>query len=140
MARKRAPAPKRATPPGARIRLLLLALVAVAFVNGLPDGFTFDDLTIVRDDLRLESPSRIGEVLTAGHWGRTSDVYRTLVRLSFAVQRWIHGPSPSWYRAANVALQGLVTLLLLEWLLSLDFASGTSAWAAALFAVLPIHV
>ena len=140
MARKRSPAPVRPDPSRTRLRLVLAALVAVAFLNGLPNGFTFDDLTIVRDDPRLESPSRIGEVLTTGYWGRAGDVYRPVVRLSFAVGRWVHGPSAPWFRVVNVLLHALVTCLLLEWFLALGFRFATCAWAAALFAVLPVHV
>ena len=141
MARRRVPKPSAPREPSlARARALLVLLALLSFANGLPNGFTYDDLSIVRDNPRLESPSGAVQILKVGYWGETSDVYRPVVLLSFAVQRWIHGPSAPLLRAANVFLHALVVLLLLEWLLALGLARAPSVAAAALFAAMPIHV
>ncbi len=120
-------------------RALLALLVVLVFANGLPNDFTYDDLNIARDNPRLESPASAGQLLTTGYWGPTSDVYRPVVLVSFAVQRWIHGTSAPLLRAGNVLLHALVVVLLFEWLLALGLDRAASLAAAALFAVMPIH-
>lgn len=122
-----------------RVRVVLLLLAIVPFLNGLPNDFTYDDLHVVRDDPRLEGPSRAGELLTTGYWGDSSDVYRPLVLLTYAVQRWAHGPNAAAFRAVNVLLHAGVTLLLLELFLALGFRETSCVAATALFAVMPIH-
>ncbi len=122
----------------------LLVLLAVAvFLNGLGGDFTYDDKSIVRDNGRIESPSRAGEIFTTHYFGgsmATGTNYRPGLLLSFALQRWVHGGRPFWFHAVNVALHAGVTLLLAAWLLRLRFPRGAVLAAAALFAVVPIHV
>ncbi len=140
VARRRARnGPELRPPDRRRLRFLLFLLAVVPFLNGLPNDFTYDDLPVVRDDPRLAGPSRAGELLTTGYWGDSSDVYRPLVLLTYAVQRWVHGPSPAAFRAVNVLLHAGVALLLLELFLALGFRERSCAVATALFAVMPIH-
>ena len=54
---------------GRRATLALLLLAVVPYLNALTAGFTFDDGVVVRDDPRLASPERAGELLTSGHFG-----------------------------------------------------------------------
>jgi tetratricopeptide (TPR) repeat protein len=115
----------------------------VPFLNGLGGDFTYDDKPIVRDNGRIESPSRASEIFTTHYFGgsmATGTNYRPGILLSFAVQRWIHGNRPFAFHAVNVALHAGVTLLLAAWLLRLRFPRGAALAAAALFAVAPIHV
>lgn len=140
MARRRVAKPVTPTASSAAPARVLLALLAVlTFANGLPNDFTYDDLSIARDNPRLESPASAGQLLTTGYWGPTSDVYRPVVLVSFAVQRWIHGTSAPLLRAGNVLLHALVVVLLFEWLLALGLDRAACLAAAALFAVVPIH-
>jgi len=121
---------------------VLLALLAVAvFLNGLGGDFTYDDKSIVRDNGRIESPSRAGEIFTTHYFGgsmATGTNYRPGILLSFALQRWVHGGRPVWFHAVNVALHAGVTLLLAAWLLRLRFPRGAVLAAAALFAVVVV--
>ncbi len=122
---------------------ILVVLAVVPFLNGLGGDFTYDDKPIVRDNGRIESPSRIGEVFTTHYFGgsmATGTNYRPGVLLSFALQRWVHGNRPFWFHAVNVALHVGATLLFAAWLLRLRFPRGAALAAAALFAVAPIHV
>ncbi len=122
---------------------LLVVLSVVPFLNGLGGEFTYDDHPIVRDNTRIESPSRVGEIFTTHYFGGSMAMgtnYRPGVLLSFAIQRWIHGNRPFWFHAVNVALHAGVTLLLAAWLLRLRFPRGAVLAAASLFAVVPIHV
>jgi len=118
-------------------------LAVVPFLNGLGGDFTFDDKTIVRDNPRLASPERAGELLSSHYFGgplSTAKNFRPIVLLSYAVQRWTTGTDPFAFHAVNVALHAVVTLLLAAWLLGLGMPRAPSISAAALFAVVPIHV
>ena len=127
---------------GRRATLALLLLAVVPYLNALTAGFTFDDGVVVRDDPRLASPERAGELLTSGHFGAplaTAKNYRPVALLTFALQRWTTGKDPLPFHAVNVALHAATTLLLAAWLLSLGMPRGPSLAASALFAALPVH-
>ena len=141
MARKRVAEAGLPPPPSrTRTRILLFLLAVLPFLNGLPNDFTYDDLRVVRDDARLESPARVVEILSSEYLSDSTGLYRPVTLLSYAVQRWVQGPSASGLRLVNILLHAAVTLLLLEWLLALGLDGRVSAAAAGLFAVLPIHV
>ncbi len=122
----------------------LLALLALLpFLNGLSADFTFDDKVIVRDNPRLSSPGRVGEIFTSHYFGgplSTAKNFRPVVLLSYAVQRWTTGTDPLPFHVVNVALHCGTTILFAAWLLSLGMPRRASIAAAALFAVVPIHV
>src|SRR5437867_3207942 len=77
-------------PRGPRRLLFALgvALLAVLpYVNGLGNGFTFDDVAIVANNPRIRSLHGLGQVLTTGWWGGTkpaSLLYRPLTMATFA--------------------------------------------------------
>ncbi|MGE5345634.1 MAG: tetratricopeptide repeat protein, partial [Acidithiobacillales bacterium] len=127
-----------------RLEALLLALVAVLpFLNGLPADFTYDDKLIIRDDERIAEPSRVREIFTTQYFGgplTSAQNYRPVVLLTYAVERWIHGNRPMYFRAVNIALHAAATVALAAWLLALGFPRGPSLAVSALFAVVPIHV
>jgi tetratricopeptide (TPR) repeat protein len=127
-----------------RLEALLLALVAaLPFLNGLPADFTYDDKLIIRDNERISEPARIGEIFTTQYFGgslSSAQNYRPAVLLTYAVERWLHGNRPPLFRAVNVALHAAATVALAAWLLAVGFPRGPSLAAAALFAVVPIHV
>ena len=123
--------------------VLLLLLSVLPFLNGLTGDFTYDDKVIVRDNPRLVSSSKAGQILTTHYFGDGEDTatnYRPVVLLSYAVQRWVHGNRPLPFHAVNVVLHAAVTLLLFRWLLALGFPRPPVLAVSALFAVVPIHV
>lgn len=128
---------------GARAAAALALLALLPFLNGLAADFTFDDKVIVRDNPRLAAPGRVGEVFTSHYFGgplSTAKNYRPVVLLTYAVQRWTTGTDPLPFHVVNVALHGATTLLFAAWLLSLGMPRPPALAAAALFAVVPIHV
>ena len=136
---------KPSGPPrlGAAAAVFLVLLSVMPYLNGLGGDFTYDDKPIVRDNGRIESLSRVGEIFTTHYFGgsmATGTNYRPGILLSFAVQRWVHGNRPWAFHAVNVALHAGVTLLLAAWLVRLRFPRGAALASAALFAVAPIHV
>jgi tetratricopeptide (TPR) repeat protein len=123
--------------------LFLAAACVVVYANGLTGAFTYDDKAIVRDNLRLRSVSRAGELFTTQYFGGppgTGTAYRPILLLSYAVQWWIHGGEPLAFHAVNVLLHVAATLLFAALLLRLGAAPPLAVGAGLLFAVHPIHV
>jgi hypothetical protein len=122
---------------------LLAGACVLAGAGGLVGDFTYDDKAIVRDNPRIHSPGKVGEIFTTQYFGGppgTGTAYRPALLLSFAAQWWIHGGRPAAFLAVNLALHALVTVLLAVLLLRLDLPPPASIGAALLFAVHPIHV
>ena len=74
-----------------------------------------------------------------------SGFFRPFSELSFSLGHWLHGPSPSWHRAFNVALHGTNAFLVFRLFRSL--VSGTAprivagSWfAGTIFLVYPFHL
>ncbi|MHB1046071.1 MAG: tetratricopeptide repeat protein [Thermoanaerobaculia bacterium] len=128
---------------GAAAAAALVLLAVVPFLNGLTAGFTFDDGAIVRDNPRLAGPERVGEIFTTHYFGgplATAKNYRPVVLMTYAVQRWTTGTDPFPFHLVNVLLHAATTLFFAAWLLALGMPRAPSLAAAALFAVVPIHV
>jgi len=127
---------------GAAAAVALALLAVLPFLNGLSAGFTFDDVSIVRDNPRLAGPERVGEIFTTHYFGgplATGKNFRPVVLLTYAVQRWTTGTDPFPFHLTNVLLHAVTTLLFAAWLLALGMPRAPSLVAAALFAVVPIH-
>jgi len=141
-------------------RRLLLALgvallATVPYLNGLRNGFTFDDVAIVAENQSVRSVAGLGDVVSTDWWdGKRpqSLLYRPLTMATFSIDYAVtrlgeSGPPPArlpdraafpfhlqnvlWHAAASVAL----FLLVLE----LFANPGLSLATAALFAVHPVH-
>ncbi len=128
---------------GRAAALGLVLLAVLPYLNGLPDGFTYDDKLIISGNERIASPSRVGEVFTTQYFGgslASAQNYRPVLLLTYAVQRWAHGNRAWLFRAVNVALHAGVTVLFAAWLIDVGFATGAAVAAASLFAVFAIHV
>ena len=138
-------------PPALRSVLpyLLVALLALlASLPALRAGFVFDDTAQV-----LQNPSvrelDLGKIFGKGYWANASEaaesfdagaeLYRPLTTLSIASSYQLYGTSALGYRLENLALHALASVLVLVLLLAWGFAQRTACFAAALFAVLPIH-
>ena len=126
-----------------RRRLGLALLALLPFLNALPYDFTYDDKLIIRDNERIATPAKVGEVFTTQYFGgalSSAQNYRPVLLLTYAVQEWIHGNRPWLFRAVNLVLHAAVTVAFASWLVALGFAMGEASAAAALFAVATIHV
>ena len=120
-----------------RTALLVAALAAVPFAAALGARFVFDDEGEV-----------VGSVSPlATFWERLPHLGRPLLKLTYALGAWLHGPSPAGFRLFNVALHAasavLVFLLAERWLSARrpgeSGAARTAAFAgAALWALHPL--
>ncbi len=123
--------------------LLLAGACVLCYANGLTGDFTYDDKAIVRDNFRLRSASRVGEIFTTQYFGGprgTGTAYRPILLLSFAVQWWIHGSAPVPFHVVNVLLHVAATLLVAKLFLRVGIPPPPSVAAALIFAVHPLHV
>ncbi len=96
------------------IALLVIVCAAVNLPSLFP-GFIQDDHPIVERNPAVNDPARLPELVTQGYWSVeknfVNNLYRPVTLLSFALNRAVTGSGASGYRAVNLALHVLVTLL-----------------------------
>ncbi len=128
---------------------VLLALAC--FANSLPNGFTYDDNEIVRDNPRVRSLTNFTQIWLSDWWQPQGEraripnpnrdrLYRPLTLLSFALNYAVHGLNPLPFHATNVALHALACWLVWVFVRRLLQDDLVAACAALLFAVHPVHV
>ena len=125
------------------LALLLLVACVLPFANGLGADFTYDDKAIVRDNVRIQEPSTLGQVFETSYFGGprgSGTAYRPILLLSYGVQWWIHGKSAILFRAVNLLLHAGATFLVWGLWRRLFVPRAAALSAALLFAVHPIHV
>lgn len=124
-----------------RLALLTIPIwVALVFAIAFPGHFFMDDAQIVFENLLVYSPD-LKVILTSDYWGagENSGLYRPLTIFSFALNYQIFGASPWGYLLVNIGLHAGVSALLFLFLRRINIPFQTSWFAAALFAVHPIH-
>jgi Flp pilus assembly protein TadD len=124
---------------GHRSRLVLATLIVgvavVPYLNSVPNGFTFDDPQLIRDNPMVTGDPPLDLFRTVYNPGA---LYRPLTMLTYVANHRID-PAPWGYHIVNVALHALASLLVLELGLALLRSPLGAAIAAALFAVHPLH-
>jgi protein O-mannosyl-transferase len=123
--------------------LLLAGACVLCYANALTGDFTYDDKAIIRDNPRIRSPDRLGELFATQYFGGprgTGSAYRPALLLSFAVQWWIHGSAPVPFHVVNVLLHVAATLLAARLFLRIGIPPPAAVGAGLLFAVHPVHV
>lgn len=132
--------------PASRPAALLGLFAALAFAPTLSaSGFIRDDAFIVAGNALLRGWRLLPRLLAAGYWegpsGAAAPVaeYRPVVMLSYFLNRAVFGPAPWGFHLVNALLHGAVagTLYLA---LRRSLEERVCLAAAALFAVLPVHV
>ena len=120
-----------------RAAVALVFLVAAAlFLPGLPAPFLFDDFADVVDNAAAQPATFLGEL---------PGTVRPLLKASYAANAWAHGPWAPGYRAVNLALHLVATILvwrLMRRTLAGEGAVGRRAavLAAAVWAFHPLAV
>lgn len=114
---------------------VLVLLVAVAYVPALGNGWIWDDDDYVTENRTLRSLEGLREI-----WFEIGAVpqYYPLVHTTFWIEYRLFGDRPLGYHAVNVALHALNVLL--AWTLLRRLGVPGAFFAAALFAVHPVHV
>lgn len=124
-------------------RLALLSFpfcIALVFAIAFPGHFFMDDAQIVLENLLVYSPD-LKVIFTSDYWGagENTGLYRPLTILSFALNYLNFGEHAWGYLLVNLLLHTGVSTLLYLFLRKLCTAQLTSWFAAALFAIHPIH-
>ena len=126
--------------PAWRLGLLLVVLSVGVFANSIPNGFAYDDPSIVSNNPTVTDGDVLGAFVRP-YWPAAlagAGLYRPVTVASFAAEWSIWGDSPAWFHLVNVLLHALVVVLL--FLLLKGFVDrGAAFLGAALFAVHPVH-
>ena len=123
---------------------LIVALAGVLpYLNAMSNGFTLDDIPLVRDNPEIVSPQGIPRIFLLPYWtegGAAAGLYRPATIASLAVNRAITGPEPLGFHLVNVLLHALVCAL--TWIVArrTSVLYGTALLTGLLFAVHPVHV
>ncbi len=131
-----------AAPRWARWAPLVVALLAIAAsINGIVNGFTYDDHYIVELNKVVHDLPHWYRAFAESYWPLDwgGDGYRPLTILMFKIEWALGRGSPMPFHATNILLYAVVSVLV--WVVSRRLLP---AWAAllvaALFAVHPVHV
>ena len=128
---------ERADRLGRLAPLLIFGVACAVYAQTVGFDFVGDDLSAIRDRGLFHDLSRWREILTTPWWPHA--LYRPLTGLSLALNWAAVGDDPGVFHAVNVALHGVVSLLVYR--LARDLTTPLAALAAGLlFAVHPVHV
>lgn len=120
------------------------ALVAVVvYLPALGNGFAYDDLHIVADNLALRSFDGILQALAAPWWpgpeGPSFGLWRPLATLGLGLQWVFFGGAPWGFHLVNVLLHGAATYLVVR-VGAAVLPIRVAGAAGFVFAVHPVHV
>ena len=117
-----------------------LVLVAVCYVNSLPNDFILDDHQIVATNPVIRNITPIRDLLTP-YWGDRSQsgIYRPLTILSLSIDYSIWKTWPPGYRLVNLLLHAITGILICLVARGIT-GSAPAAWAAtAIYLTHPVH-
>lgn len=114
----------------------MFALAASA--SSLGNSFAYDDVAIVANDWRIHRLVAPWQFFTREYWSHFA-LYRPLTSLAFAVEWRLGHGAPLGYHLVNVLLYLLICLQVYQLAVRL-LGKWPGWWAAALFAVHPVHV
>lgn len=128
--------------PNLHAALAIAALAYLAFGNSLWNGFVFDDVPIIQENVAIRRLSNLRAIFGAGYWpgpDMEEPHYRPLVIFSYAFNYAVAGLRPFTYHLVNVLLHAGNSALVYCLFVALFKARGVALGAAAAFALHPIH-
>lgn len=121
---------------------LVMALAGLVYANTLANGFTYDDTPIIVNNPTIRSLADLPRLFLSGYWDHRQlglSNYRPLFVATLAADYAVWGLRPAGYHLINILLHmgnvGWVFYLLRAY----RVAPATSALAALIFAVHPVH-
>lgn len=118
------------------------ALIALAVsASGLLNDFVYDDVPIIRDNLRLHALANWWEIVSRPYWPPpfVEQLYRPASSLLLATEYAMGGGQPLVFRVVSMVLYAAGTAAMFR--LASRFVSSRAAFAGAvLFGVHPVHV
>jgi tetratricopeptide (TPR) repeat protein len=135
---------------GRQAAIVLALLCAVAYLNSLPNGFVWDDETLVVNNAMIRHSGYLAAAFTTDltHNHATGIAYyRPLQTVSYMADYQLWGLNPFGYHLTNLLLHLLVVLLLWKWTETVVRAAGwrqsPARWlataVAAVFAAHPVN-
>jgi tetratricopeptide (TPR) repeat protein len=130
---------------------LAVIIGCACYINSLPNGFVYDDLSQVAENAAVRSVTNVRAIWLGG-WSNAYSgeearmhpnpdlLYRPLTAFTLALNSSLHGLWAPGFRAVNIALHGLACFLVWEFLRRLLGDRSLATWGALLFAVHPVHV
>jgi len=134
---------------GLLIYAVVFVLAVAAYINTIPNGFTFDDHPIVENNPRIQQLHDLRPIFLTSYWDspNTGAEYRPLTLFSYALnyvanqmlfgQR--HGSNPHSFHLVNVLLHALCCLAAMWFIIALFKSRALAFFTGLLFALHPIH-
>jgi len=122
--------------------ILVTTLGFAVYLNSLNGDFVFDDNVLVKDNIYIKNPSRIGKLFTeniASGAGRKTSFYRPFQMITYMIDFSLWGLSVKGYHFTNILLH-IGASLCLYWLILVLFRDRLlSLLASVLFVAHPVH-
>lgn len=123
--------------------VLALSLVSsfVIYGNGISGEFVFDDVTVVQNRGDLKNPDNFWNLFVSPYHQNMpkTGLYRPLTMVSYALNHFIFGSSPTSFHVINIIIHALNSFLVF-WLINYLFKSKPLAFLSfLLFLLHPIH-
>ncbi len=122
----------------------VLIVSVLSFWGTLSYPFLHDDLTVIGGSGIVQNNGPLAEAFTRDYWGHSiggarDRLYRPAVTLSLIGNHYWGGNRPGGYRAVNIGLHALASLLLLAVGLRFGLRPAEAGAAAVIFAAHPLH-
>ncbi len=121
---------------------LAIGLAALTYANALANGFAYDDTPIIVHNPAIRSLADLPRLWLSGYWDHRQaglSNYRPLFALTLAADYALWGLRPAGYHLTNLILHACNVGWLFYLLRAYRVAPATSALAALIFAVHPVH-
>ncbi|OYT72867.1 MAG: hypothetical protein CFK52_03435 [Chloracidobacterium sp. CP2_5A] len=121
---------------------LAMGLAALTYANTLANGFAYDDSPIIVNNPTIRSLANAPGLFLSGYWDHRQaglSNYRPLLAVTLAADYALWGLRPAGYHLTNIMLHASNVGWLFYLLRAYRVAPATSALAALIFAVHPVH-
>ncbi|MBI3486299.1 tetratricopeptide repeat protein [Candidatus Daviesbacteria bacterium] len=126
-----------------RLKILILIIIGfLTYLNSFHNLFVWDDSHFIIQNIFVHSLSYIPQIFTSNTIagaGATSDYYRPLTSLSFAIDYHFWGNNVLGYHLTNTFLHIASGIILFLFLLRIKFNKTLSFWVSAIFLVHPVQ-
>lgn len=121
-------------------QMIIVTMILLVYIQNLWFDFSYiDDNLIIFDEYnKIDSLSDIPSSFVHGYL--YDNYYRPMVMISFILDTAIAGQSSMMYHLTNLIIHCIVTFLLFQILIKLEFNRNVSLIAALLFAVHPLNI
>lgn len=124
--------------------LLLIVVAALPYLNGLLNGFVYDDQTQILNNPYILNFSHLRQIFTSSAWSYlgkagVTNYYRPVMTAGYLFCYQVFGKVAFGYHLVNLALNIAVVALLFYLALAILGRRDIAFLAALIFALLPVH-